>query len=265
MWHTDLYNLDCIAGGETFRQLISSDDLTNKSKVYTCASDGTAKENLDDEESVRSTPPSTTRSTTPAATTRTSPPRTPSSPPNTGLGDSWCYQGGKQSRFDTRARRPVDKRWQYKGEDEILTLPYTKSGPVMKPATPDHTVAYIQLGNEDALTSFCNVVVDGWPTVASPKKTPSPPGIMMPSPHHSGSPNSPLTTDLHDTWCYQGGENDRFDTSADCPVDNRCQFNTEEEIWNLPNERSGPDLKAATPDHTIAYIKFRVCKSPLVS
>ena len=37
----------------------------------------------------------------------------------------------------------------------------------MKPATPEHTVAYIQLGNEDALTSFGNVVTDGWPMVAS--------------------------------------------------------------------------------------------------
>ena len=49
----------------------------------------------------------------------------------------------------------------------------------MKPATPDHTVAYIQLRNEDALTSFCNVVTDGWPMVVSPKTTEPTPNIAI--------------------------------------------------------------------------------------
>ena len=225
-----------------------ADVITNKSTVYTNTSAGAVSDKSDDEQSVTSSPKSPSPvPTTPTSTPRprpsgaiaTSPtPSSPSSPPNTDLCDSWCYQGGKQSRFDTRAIRPIDKRWHYNGEDEIWTLPYTKSGPVLKPATPDHTVAYIQLGNEDALTSFCNVVTDGWPTLASPK------------------PSSPLTTDLRDTWCYQGGKEKRYDTRADCPVDKRWQFNGEEEIWTLPYNRSGPVWKPATPDHTVAYIQL---------
>ena len=258
---TKLFNLDCVAGGKTVKQLLSADILTNKSTVYTNTSAGAVSDKSDDEQSVTSspkqspspvptTPTSTTRSRPSGATTSPRPPRTPSSPPNTDLCDSWCYQGGKKSRFDTKTRRPVDKRWHYNGEDEIWTLPYTKSGPVMKPVTPDHTVAYIQLGNEDALTSFCNVVVDGWPMVASPKTEPTP------SAHHAGSPSSPLTTDLQDTWCYQGGKDDRYDSRADCPVDKRWTFCEEEDIWALPYNRSGPILKPSTPDHAVAYIKL---------
>ena len=103
--------------------------------------------------------------------TSPTPSSTPSSPSNSDLCEAWGYQGGKRNRFDAKSKHPVDKRWHYDVEDKIWTLPYTKSGPVVKPSTPDHTVAYIQLGNEDALTSFCNVVTDGWPMVASPKKT----------------------------------------------------------------------------------------------
>ena len=188
---TKLFNIDCVAGGNTVKQLLSADVLTNKSTVYTSTSAGAIADKSDYEKSMSSSPsptptatptstprsrpskPASTPSSRPLGATTTSPipSRTPSSPLNTDLCDSWCYQGGKQSRFDARSRCPVDKRWLYDAEDEIWTLPYTKSGPVEKPATPDHTVAYIQLGNEDALTSFCNVVTDGWPMVASPKKT----------------------------------------------------------------------------------------------
>ena len=174
---TKLYNIDCLAGGKSFNQVVTMDDLANKSVIYTNTAKGAVPDKSDDQP--MSTPARSSAPTTPTSTPRSrptgsrtsSPSPSPSSPPNTDLCESWCYQGGKQNRFDARSRHPVDKRWHYNVEEEIWTLPYNKSGPVEKPATPDYTVAYIQLGNEDALTSFCNVVTDGWPMVASPKKT----------------------------------------------------------------------------------------------
>ena len=182
---TKLYNIDCLAGGKSFNQLVTMDDLANKSVVYTNTAEGAVPDKSDDQP--MSTPARSSAPTTPTSTPRSrptgsrtsSPSPSPSSPPNTDLCESWCYQGGKQNRYDNRSNRPVDKRWHYDEEEDIWTLPYTKLGPVVKPATPDHTVAYIQLGNEDALTSFCNVVIDGWPMVASPKTTEPTPNIAI--------------------------------------------------------------------------------------
>ena len=186
---TSLYNMDCIAGGKTCQQLLSADNFSVKSRVITCSSDVELSDNSDDDQPVDDEQPVTPSGTpspikssapnTPSSTPRPKPSSgttasLPRSPPDSNLLETWCYQGGKSKRFDQTADCPVDKRWQYMEEEEIWTLPYSKSGPDLKPATPDHTVAYIRLGNEDALTSFCNVVTDGWPKVASQKTEPTP-------------------------------------------------------------------------------------------